>query len=133
MMPNQKRRRNHVIARGTNRKADSMIIGEHIGQRTEAADPIEHRSPHRDGRATTRFGEPQADRSDRLRQELQIDGKGGQPRPQLLAADAIIEAGHGADPWRTQKRRERAQIAGPDDDVAIGENERIVPGLSASC
>src|SRR5580658_1940895 len=128
-MPNQEWRRNYVIARGSNRKANSVVIGQHIGERTEAADPIEHRSAHRDGCATTRFREAEADRSNRLRQKLQIDGKGRQPRPQCFAANAIIEASHQTNPWRFKKRSERPQIARPDDDVAIGKNERVVPGL----
>ena len=43
-MPDQERRGDDLIAFGTHRDPDGVIVGERIGQRAEAADPIEHRS-----------------------------------------------------------------------------------------
>ena len=96
-VPDQERRGDDLVALGANRNTDSVIVGQRIGQRAEAADAIEHRPPQRDGGATARLRQAETDRGDGLRKELRVDGERRKPRPYALPADAVIEAGHGAD------------------------------------
>ena len=54
-VPDQERRRHDVVALGADRNPDRMIVGEHIGERAEAADPIERRPAQRDCGAAARL------------------------------------------------------------------------------
>ena len=111
---------------GAQRLAHGVIVRETIGEGPEAADLRQRRAPERERRAETRTRQVERKADHHARQKLGIDDERAESRPDAGDANAVVEAGYGADAGLCQRRDHAGQIVAVHPHVAVGDDDDVM-------
>ncbi len=113
----------HFEAECAHRHAEHVIVGKLVLDDGEAANGLESRATHRDGRANAGMGQFQGDAGDDIGQKAIIHAHGAEARPQAFFGNAAIEAGDESDVGRLQSRHQPGQVIGRNANIAVRQHQ----------